>query len=49
MYDPVDSVLEEVKKPESEAKERIVAVLNLTEMLGAVEIGLKVSEEIDSK
>jgi hypothetical protein len=49
VYDLVDSVLEEVKETESEAKERIVTVFKLTEMLGPIEVGVKVYEEIDSK
>lgn len=45
MCDPVDRDLEEVKEPEFEAKERIVKILKLSEILGPIEDGIKLFEE----
>ena len=49
MCDSADTVLEEVKEPESKAKERIVKVLKLSEILGPTEDGIKLLEEIGWK
>jgi hypothetical protein len=44
---PEQSAIEEAEKPESEPKERTMAVFSLTEALGLAEAGVREFEDVD--